>query len=157
MWRRNKVKDNNRKAEHDKFKLKQQMDTLVGPNTNIKGDISFKGGLHVEGTIIGKINCDPEVASLLVVGNSARIVGDIKVQRAVINGCISGNLYVFDHLELGEKAVILGDVHYNLIEMAVGSEVRGQLIPDGKKEPNSLLEDHSKRVKNESKHAETVD
>ncbi|MBP9722608.1 MAG: polymer-forming cytoskeletal protein [Gammaproteobacteria bacterium] len=137
------------KAQHDKIKATQHMDTLVGPNTTIRGNIDFTSGMHVDGTVYGDVSCESDTISLLVVGNSAKIVGDVKVQRAVVNGYISGNLYVYDHLELGEKAVILGDVHYNLLEMAVGSEIRGALIPDIKKSPHSLLEDHSKLNKPE--------
>ena len=151
MWLKSKKNEKCFKTEHNKIKASQPMDTLVGPNTKITGDIIFTGGLHVDGDINGQVSSEPEALSLLVVGNSARIKGDVKVQRAVVNGSIYGNLYVYDHLELGEKAVIMGDVHYNLIEMAVGSEIRGSLIPDIKKEPRSLLEDHSSRKKEKVK------
>ncbi len=143
MWL--KIRRNKKclKAEHDKIKATQHMDTLVGPMTTLHGDITFASGLHVDGVIHGDISSASESNSLLVVGNSAKITGDIRVQRAVVNGFIMGNLYVYEHLELGEKAIIVGNVYYNLLEMAVGSEIRGALLPNIKKAPNKLLEDHS--------------
>lgn len=160
MWLRNKNKKNpknnveldkktvnNQESRnlHNKVKAKQHMDTLVGSNTIVSGNIDFHGGLHIDGQVNGNVSSGAELSSLLVVGNSAKIIGDVKVERAVINGYICGNLYVYEHLELGENAVIMGDVHYNLIEMSIGSEVRGGLLPDIKKEPRSLLEDHSRQ------------
>ena len=156
MWLKNRFRKNCLKAEHNKIKAKQHMDTLIGLNTQIFGNVDFSGGLHIEGKITGHIQSDGESTSLLIVGNSANITGDVRVHRAVINGHISGNLYVNDHLELGEKAVILGDVHYNLIEMAVGSEIRGRLIPDIR-DGRNLLEDHSqKTVSAEQEETEAV-
>ncbi len=145
MWLKNRFsKKNCLKAEHNKIKANQPMDTLIGRNTQIFGNVDFSGGLHVEGKIVGNLQSDGQSSSLLIVGNSANIIGDVRVHRAVVNGHISGNLYVNDHLELGEKAVILGDVHYNLLEMAVGSEIRGLLIPDIR-DGRNLLEDHSQK------------
>lgn len=144
MWRKRKTQSEDHKVAHNKAKATQRMDTLVGLKTQINGSINFKGGLHIDGIVRGNILSESGEPSLLIVGKNAKITGDVKVQRAVVNGIIAGKLYVYDHLELGEKAVIQGDLHYNLLEMAVGAEVRGQLIPDIKKEPRSLLEDKSK-------------
>lgn len=156
MWRRRKTKTTDSKAAHNRVKATQSMDTLVGVKTTVKGDISFTGGLHIDGCVEGNIEAQPNEASLLIVGKNAKITGDVKVHRAVVNGHIAGKLYVYDHLELGEKAFIQGDVHYNLLEMAVGSEVRGLLIPDIKKEPRNLLEDHSNRDAKKSENAKCV-
>lgn len=152
MWLRNRKQKNTDKHSqnqasrnlHSKVKSRQHMDTLIGSNTIVAGDISYTGGLHIDGQVSGNISSATDQHSLLIVGNSAKIIGDVKVERAVVNGYICGSLYVYDHLELGEHAIIMGDVHYNLIEMAIGAEVRGRLVPDIKKEPRSLLEDHSK-------------
>lgn len=145
MWLRRKTKSTDSKATHNKVKATQSMDTLVGIRTKIEGDMHFTGGLHVDGEVHGNIEAQTDEPSLLIVGKNAKITGDVKVHRAVVNGHIVGKLYVYDHLELGERAFVQGDVHYNLLEMAVGSEVRGLLIPDIKKEPRNLLEDHSVR------------
>lgn len=148
MWLKRKSKQQDCKVTHDRVKATQQMDTLVGIKTVINGDICFSGGLHIDGRVNGNISSSQDEQSLLIVGKNAKIKGDVKVHRAVVNGQVTGKLYVYDHLELGEKAVIQGDVHYNLLEMAVGSEVRGLMIPDIKQEPRNLLEDHSDKNSN---------
>ncbi len=147
MWRRSKNKVAESKQAHNKVKASQRIDTLVGVKTKVHGDINFTGGLHIDGEVVGNIASALDEPSLLIVGKSAKIKGDIRVNRAVVNGQIIGKIFVYDHIELGEHALIQGDVHYNLLEMAVGSEVRGILIPDIKKEPRNLLEDHTNRDK----------
>lgn len=145
MWLKRKSKNTaqNSKALHNKLKSSQQMDTLVGVQTVITGDITFSGGLHIDGELHGDITSD-DTSSLLIVGKNAKIIGNINVHRAVVNGIIVGKMYVSDHLELGEHAVIQGDVHYNLLELAVGSQIRGLLIPDSKQQ-TKMLEDHTNR------------
>lgn len=46
----------------------------------------------------------------------------------IINGTVNGDVYATAHLELAEKAAINGSVYYNLIQMAVGSSVNGNLV-----------------------------
>lgn len=146
MWlkRRSKSKIQDYKTTHTKLKSSQQMDTLIGAGTVVAGNLKFTGGLHIDGEVHGNISCEPQASALLIVGKNAKIRGDVKVPRAVINGMIIGKLNVYEHLELGENAIIQGDVHYNLLEMSVGAEVRGSLIPDSKHEPR-MLEDHTNR------------
>ena len=45
----------------------------------------------------------------------------------MVNGSIKGNVYSTKHLELAAKAQVEGNVFYNLVEMAAGSEVNGSL------------------------------
>ncbi len=45
----------------------------------------------------------------------------------MINGKVEGDIHATERLELAERAVVDGDVYYNLIEMAVGAKVNGGL------------------------------
>jgi cytoskeletal protein CcmA (bactofilin family) len=45
----------------------------------------------------------------------------------MVNGNIEGDIHATERLELAERAVVDGDVYYNLIEMAVGAKVNGGL------------------------------
>ena len=54
--------------------------------------------------------------------------GDIRVPSAVINGLVQGDVVCGKHIELASKAIVVGDLHYNLIEMVLGSEVNGKLM-----------------------------
>ncbi len=106
-----------------------RIDSLIGQHTKIKGEISFSGGLHVDGIIEGSIIArKDQESSVLTLSEQGTIRGDIRVPNVIINGTVQGNVYAEEHTELALNARIIGNVYYNLIEMAMGAEVNGSLI-----------------------------
>jgi cytoskeletal protein CcmA (bactofilin family) len=105
-----------------------RIDTLIGQYTHVKGDISFSGGLRIDGSIAGNISAAGDNDSVLTLSEQGSIEGEVKVPHIIINGSISGNVYATKHIELAPQAKVLGNVYYHLLEMAVGAEVNGQLI-----------------------------
>jgi cytoskeletal protein CcmA (bactofilin family) len=45
-----------------------------------------------------------------------------------LNGIVKGDIDASNRVELGAKARVLGNVHYTLIETAVGAQINGKLI-----------------------------
>ncbi|MDF1589082.1 MAG: polymer-forming cytoskeletal protein [Gammaproteobacteria bacterium] len=105
-----------------------RIDTLIGQYTHIKGDISFSGGLRVDGNIVGNVNAMGDNESVLTLSDLGSIEGEIRVPNLVINGTIIGNVYATEHVELAPKAKVQGNVYYRMLEMVIGAEVNGQLI-----------------------------
>ena len=101
--------------------------TLISAGTTVRGDITFTGHLDVEGVVMGSIQAEAGKDAVLRVVSGGRVAGEIKVPNAVINGTVDGDIHCGQRLELAEKAVVDGDVYYNLIEMSVGSKVNGGL------------------------------
>ena len=118
-------------------------DTLISGKTAIKGDLTFSGGLHVDGVVKGKVVAEEGSDAVIRVSEAGRVEGDIVAPHVIINGAVHGDVYASAHLELAPKASITGNVYYNLIEMAMGAEVNGNLVHQ--KEPVGLLHDHSQR------------
>lgn len=114
------------------------IDTLIGVNTEIKGDISFNGGLRVDGKVIGNILAGNDKSSTLVLSEHALVKGNIAVPHLVINGRIEGNVSGADSIELQAQAEIVGDVHYRMIEMALGASVNGNLVRDDSESRSSV-------------------
>jgi cytoskeletal protein CcmA (bactofilin family) len=105
-----------------------RIDTLVGRNTEVNGDLSFSGGLHVDGTVRGNISASNGPESMLSLSQHGVIKGEIRVPHVTINGTVEGDVYAEQRLELGAEARVTGDVHYNLIEMTVGATVDGKMV-----------------------------
>ncbi len=114
------------------FKLKPsknpQIDTLIDAKTRINGDVEFCGGLRVEGYINGNVSGDGAGETLLVVGAEGGIEGSVAVSHIVLNGLVKGNIDAAGRVELGEKARVLGNVRYQVIETTVGAQINGKLI-----------------------------
>ncbi|HLP98752.1 MAG TPA: polymer-forming cytoskeletal protein [Sideroxyarcus sp.] len=109
-------------------KPQNRIDSLVGAGTKIEGNVTFTGGLRVDGEIIGNVIADPSKPSTLVLSEHARVHGEIKVTHLVVNGAITGPVDATEYLELQSKAKVTGDVHYKSLEIQLGAIVEGRLI-----------------------------
>lgn len=115
--------------------------SLIAGGTVITGDIAFADGLRVDGHIQGGLTASKETPSLLVVSESAIIVGDIHADHVIINGAVQGRVQADQLLELQPKAKIDGDVTYKALEMHQGAVISGQLKPlTSKVEEPSVLQ-----------------
>ena len=109
------------------------VETLVGSNSKINGDGHFKGGCHIDGTVNGNVTADPDTDSALSISDIGNIEGGVTVPYIVLNGIVRGDVYANLRVELGPTARVIGNVYYNLIEMAIGAEINGKLVhqPEG--------------------------
>jgi cytoskeletal protein CcmA (bactofilin family) len=104
------------------------VETLIGPRVVIHGDVSFSGGLYVEGKIIGKVIADEGQPAVLTVAEQGSIEGEVRVPVAVICGEMQGDVFSSDRVELAAKARVRGNIHYKMVEMAAGAMITGRLI-----------------------------
>lgn len=109
-------------------KKASKIDTLIGQNTEIRGDVRFSGGLHVDGAIRGNIIAEQEAGSVLSLSERGLIEGEVRVPNLVLNGCVNGDVYASEHVQLAANAKVKGNVYYKVIEMVRGAEVNGSLI-----------------------------
>ena len=109
------------------------VETLVGSNSKVHGDIYFLGGCHVDGTVNGNVTADPDTESALSISDIGCVDGGVTVPYVVLNGVVRGDLCATQRVELGPTARVIGNVYYNLIEMAIGAEINGKLVhqPEG--------------------------
>jgi cytoskeletal protein CcmA (bactofilin family) len=103
------------------------IDTLIGSGTVIHGDVRFRDGLHIDGTIKGNVMAEGD-HSMLTMSEKGRIEGEVWVHDIVLNGEVLGDVHASHHVELAPNARVTGNVYYSLIEMAMGAEVNGSLV-----------------------------
>ncbi|VAW60924.1 Integral membrane protein CcmA involved in cell shape determination [hydrothermal vent metagenome] len=106
-----------------------KIETLIGTAMEIQGDLIFSGGLHVDGKIIGNvISADEDSHSMLILSDQGQIEGEVRVPYVVLNGQVTGDVYASERVELSRHGQVKGNVYYNLLEMAMGAEVNGNLV-----------------------------
>lgn len=105
-----------------------KIETLIGNTIVIRGDLIFSGGLHIDGKIIGNVIAEDGSSSMLVLSDHGSIEGEVRVPYVVLNGEVIGDVYATERVELSAKAQVNGNVFYNLLEMALGSQVNGNLV-----------------------------
>jgi len=130
----------------------EKVDSLIGRHTTIQGNINFTGGLHVDGTVKGNVVSEGEAeeGASLSISNHGTVEGDIRVPFADINGVVLGNVHVTDHISLAAGARITGNIHYSMMEVAVGAQVNGKLLRMREEEEVSGLEAQDKEFSLES-------
>lgn len=102
--------------------------TLFDHAVEIKGSVIFAGTLDIEGRVIGDVLAADGVDALVRVREKGSVQGEIRAPKVIVNGQVMGDVHSSKHLELASKAVVNGNVHYNVIEMVKGAEVNGNLI-----------------------------
>lgn len=118
-----------------------RVDTLIGRKSTLEGNVSFSGGLHVDGSVKGKITAVGDDRSTFSLSQHGKVEGDIRVPYISLNGTVIGDVYAAERVVLAPNARVTGDVRYNLLEMALGAQVNGRLIRigDESKMPHSRL------------------
>lgn len=106
-----------------------RIDTLVGKSAKVAGDVEFTGGLHLDGRVAGNVRADNDPTATLSVSETGAIEGNVDVPNVVLNGAVRGDILARDRVVLGATARVQGNVHYGVIEMTLGAEIKGKLVP----------------------------
>ncbi len=101
--------------------------TLIAAGTEIRGDIHFKGRLHVDGKVEGAIRGEGSQA-MLTLSAHASVTGEVQAPHIVINGAITGDVTASERLELASNARVEGNVYYKLLEMSAGAQINGKMV-----------------------------
>lgn len=103
------------------------VESMIGHQTEITGDLRFSGGLHINGRVRGRVLSSDKDASLSI-GATGLIEGDVYVPQIMIQGHVKGNVYASQRVALGARARVIGDLYYKTLEMTAGAKVMGQLV-----------------------------
>lgn len=106
-----------------------QIRSVIGTELRVQGACAFRGGLQVDGQVVGDVMAEGGAPSALVVGASGRIEGAVRADEVSVAGTIVGPVQARERLELLAGARIEGDVRYKMLEMQPGAVVVGQLQP----------------------------
>ena len=104
------------------------IDSMIGPNTEVNGDLRFSGALLVQGKIKGNVTAQDDGHSAIQLTENGTIEGEVRGPYVVLDGIVIGDVFGSEHVELSSKARVTGNVYYNLMEMAIGAEVNGKLV-----------------------------
>ena len=97
--------------------------SVLGADLAIKGDLTARADLHIDGTVEGDIAC-----AALVQGESSTIAGTVTAESARLAGTIRGAIHA-GALVVLKTARIEGDVTYDTLTIEQGARVDGRLTP----------------------------
>ncbi len=99
----------------------EKLESLIGSNSGVKGEIEAKGTLRADGGIEGNINAD-----WVVIGEKALIKGNITARGIVVGGRVEGNLKAKEIVEIKNKGQVYGEVFTPKLTIAEGGIFDGR-------------------------------
>jgi cytoskeletal protein CcmA (bactofilin family) len=82
-----------------------KLESIVGKNSDISGELNVSGTLRVDGMVHGKLN-----AECVIISETAMVKGDIKARAIIVGGKVEGNLIGEEIIEIKPKGVVLGEI-----------------------------------------------
>jgi cytoskeletal protein CcmA (bactofilin family) len=100
----------------------EKVESFLGSNARIKGEMAVEGTLRLDGTIEGALSAD-----FVILSEKAIVVGDIAAQKIVIAGNVEGNLRAKELVEIQSKGKVLGGVFTPKLSVIEGGELNGKV------------------------------
>lgn len=114
-----------------------EIETVLGPNTSVQGDIRSSGGVRIDGDFGGTI----DIAGNLVIGEKAKVVATITANNVQIQGTVQGAVTA-KRLEILDTGRLWGDIQVESFVLDDGGFYRGQSKMQGDIEPPLLEATH---------------
>lgn len=107
-----------------------KIETVIGPNASFKGDVQSDGSMRIDGLYEGKI----ELAGNLIIGESGKVIADIKAQNVSVSGAVKGTINATGRLEILSTGKVWGDISVASFLIDEGGYFRGQSIMAGEQD-----------------------
>ncbi|MCC6660817.1 MAG: polymer-forming cytoskeletal protein [Phycisphaerales bacterium] len=95
--------------------------TVIGPDTHIKGDMSFDSTARIMGNFEGRITAKGD----LQITDTATCKASVEATKVQVDGMVDGNVTARDRVELSSKARLKGDVVATRLIVAEGASFVG--------------------------------
>lgn len=97
--------------------------TILTNGTTVKGKISSEGDMRIDGDIKGSIDC----AGKVVLGESSKLEVTLASRQMNLNGTLTGDITIAEHLTIGSTGVIEGSVQTHKLSVAQGAVINGDI------------------------------
>lgn len=95
--------------------------SIIGEAMRVVGDLDFKGGARIDGSIEGNV-----LGEALLLSQSGWIQGNVEAQTVISQGTIAGNISA-KHLTIRKGAVITGCIDADDLLVEQGAVVNGEI------------------------------
>lgn len=100
------------------------INTIIGLGSSVHGDIKINGFIRIDGDVDGDI----ETSSNIIIGEKARIRGNITALSATVGGIVEGDITAKNSIKLLESAAVLGDVTTKKLQVEENVILHGHCI-----------------------------
>ena len=83
-----------------------RLDTVIGPETSVRGDFRVMGGVRLDGQVDGRM----DITETIVTGPRSLLKGELHCRAAVIAGRVEGDVFAEEGVELQSGAQVYGNI-----------------------------------------------
>ncbi len=100
------------------------INTIIGKGSAIYGNMKVNGFIRIDGDIDGSVETDGNV----LIGENARIRGDLTAKSVIIGGIIKGNIHASDSVKVLSDAAVIGDILARKVQVDASAVFHGHCI-----------------------------
>jgi cytoskeletal protein CcmA (bactofilin family) len=106
------------------------INTLIGQGSFVSGNLKINGFIRIDGDVNGHIETQINV----IIGDSARIKGNINAKSIVIGGIVLGDITAPKGIKLLSNSVVIGDLITQNLQIEDNVIFNGHCISLGSEE-----------------------
>lgn len=100
------------------------INNIIGNGSSIRGDIKINGFMRIDGDLEGNL----ETTGNVLVGENARIAGNITARSITVGGIIKGNVVAPEQVHLLSSSIVIGDIQTRRFQADENVIVHGHCI-----------------------------
>ena len=100
------------------------INTIIGKGSSITGNLRINGFVRLDGDINGNLETDGNI----IIGDGARIKGDVKAKAVIVGGIVVGNILAQESIKLLSDSAVLGDVISRKVQIEDNATFHGHCI-----------------------------
>lgn len=98
------------------------IETVIGKNTKIHGEVSGTGNLRIDGEIEGEL----KLSGSVIVGETGMVTGNVSARSLDVSGTVHGNAQTEEGLTIHSAGQLIGDVKVNAFQIEDGGIFKGR-------------------------------
>ena len=100
------------------------INTILGQGSAITGNIKINGFVRIDGDIDGNLETDGNI----IIGENARIRGNVKAKSVIVGGIVLGNIEASQSIKVLATSAVIGDIVSHKVQVEQNAIIHGHFI-----------------------------
>lgn len=100
------------------------INTIIGSGSAVSGNLRINGAMMIDGDIDGNI----EASGNIIIGEKAKIRGNISARSATVSGIVLGDITAPEGIKLQATSTVIGDIATKRLILSAGVILHGHCI-----------------------------
>jgi len=108
------------------YSIDQTIQTIVGFDSHLSGNINTESSIRLEGSFSGEINSQ----GVVYVGNNSVIKANINALKVIVSGEVHGDIEVIESIDIMSSGKVVGNISGKKLVIDEGAIFQGKVNMD---------------------------